>query len=481
MTPTPVKPPDERIPADSWAKTPPEVQRVVQALAEEVRRLREAGRRTSRNSSQPPSQDSVAAKAQQAKVRTERRSGRQRGGQVGHPGKTRELLPVELVDNIVICKPSVCVECGSLLLGEDSQPQRHQVTDLPSVRARVTEYQVHCVTCLHCQNVNVEPLPAEVGAGQFGPNLVSALVMLMGRYRLSKRQVVDWLENFYDASICPSSVVNLQNIVSEALAEPVAALQQYVQTQPACNIDETSWTQANLPKRAWLWAVVTPWASVFEIALSRGGEVARRLLQDFTGIVGSDRHSGYNWLLPTCRQVCWSHLLRDFQKILERDTDSYPIGYHLQLQADYLLALWAKVRTAELPRAAFDIELPALQAQVHHWLTAGADGPSPKTVETCRNLLTLWDALWSFTRHPGVEPTNNSAERALRHPVIWRRLSYGTHSSRGSTFVARILSVVETCRLQQRSPLLFIRQALIAFRSRSPAPSLLPVLPIIKT
>src|SRR5258708_25464386 len=111
----------------------------------------------------------------------------------------------------------------------------------------------------HCQKLSAGSGPAAVGAGQFGPTLVSALVLLMGRYRLSKRQVVDWLETCYNASVCPSSVVNVQSVVSEALAEPVAALQQYIQTQPACNIDETSWTQANQPKRAWLWAVVTPW------------------------------------------------------------------------------------------------------------------------------------------------------------------------------------------------------------------------------
>src|SRR5947209_5365354 len=169
MNPRLAKPPDERICADSWAQTPPDVQTVVQALAEEVSRLREQSRRSSRNSSQPPSKDSLAAKAQQAKAREERGSGRQRGGQRGHPGQTRELLPVEQVDDIVVCKPSVCEVCGSLLLGEDSQPQRHQVTELPIVRARVIEYQVHRLTCLCCQKVNVEALPADVGAGQFGP------------------------------------------------------------------------------------------------------------------------------------------------------------------------------------------------------------------------------------------------------------------------------------------------------------------------
>ncbi len=175
------------------------------------------------------------------------------------------------------------------------------------------------------------------------------------------------------------------------------------------------------------------------------------------------------------RQVCWSHLLRDFQKILERDAISFPIGYPLQLQADYLLALWAQVRQGDLPHASFDAELPAIQTHLQPWLMVGSRCQSSKTAETCRNLLGLWDALWSYTKYPGVEPTNNSAERALRHPVIWRRLSYGTHSARGSTFVARILSVVETCRLQKRSCLDFIRQALIAFRSGLPPPSLMPL------
>src|SRR5260221_4701737 len=184
-----VEPPDKRISATSWAQTPKDVQAVVTALAAEVVRLREQAKRNSRNSSQPPSQDSAEAKAVQAQARQERRSGQQ-----GHVGKARALLPVEQVDAVVKCKPSICGECGCLLLGEDRQPQRHQVTELPTVKAQVIEYQLHRLTCPCCQTVNVEPLPAGIGTSQFGAQLVSTLVLLMGRYRLSKRQVVDWLE-----------------------------------------------------------------------------------------------------------------------------------------------------------------------------------------------------------------------------------------------------------------------------------------------
>ena len=177
------------------------------------------------------------------------------------------------------------------MLGEDSQPQRHQVTELPPVQAQVIEYQLHRLTCPCRQTVNVEPLPLGIGTSQFGPQLVSTLVLLMGRYRLSKRQVVDWLATCGGVQMSPGSVVNLQEVVSQALAEPVAELQQYVQAQPACNIDETSWRQGAQPRSAWLWTVVTPLASYFEIALSRSGEVARRLLDQCKGIVGSDRHA----------------------------------------------------------------------------------------------------------------------------------------------------------------------------------------------
>jgi transposase len=148
MRSQPVEPPDQRISATWWAQTPKDVQAVVTALAAEVVRLREQTKRSSRNSSPPPSRDS--ATAAQAQARQERRSGRQRG-QGGQAGQTRVLLPVAQVAAVVTCKPSICVECGCLLLGEDSQPQRHQVTELPPMKAQVIEYQLHRLTCPCCQ------------------------------------------------------------------------------------------------------------------------------------------------------------------------------------------------------------------------------------------------------------------------------------------------------------------------------------------
>jgi transposase len=314
-----------------------------------------------------------------------------------------------------------------------------------------------------------------VAASQFGPNLVSLIVVLMGCYRLSKRQVVDLVDTCFGVPVAASSVVNPQQVVSAALTEPVEALEAYVKQPPACNVDETSWRQSEQPKASGLWVVVTALVTVFHIVPSRRGAVARQLLgATYAGVVGSDRASAYNWLDPSQRQLCWSHLLRDFQKILERGGDSDRIGVNLKLHAEYLWVLWARVRDGTSAYQACLAAFPAIQCQLRHWLTQGLLCPEHRTAETCCRLIALDAALWSFVTSPGVEPTNNAAERALRHPVIWRRTSHGTPSEHGRLFVQRMLTVAETCRRQRCSVFAFVRSALLAYRAGYPAPSLLP-------
>ena len=476
---SPQESPIESLSEGEWASLSTHVQAVVIGLVEENRQLRltinkleEQRRRNSQNSSQPPSQD----KAEQKPVQEEgARPARRRGGQPGHVGRGRTLVPVEAVDQVVVHRPVACQRCGALLLGYDSAPQRHQITELPRVKATVTEHQVHTVICSCCGATNRGTLPPEIAAGQFGPNLVSLMVVLMGCYRLSKRQVVNLVDTCFEVSVTASSVVNQQQVVSAALAQPVEELHAYVKQQPACNVDETSWRQGEQTKASWLWVVVTAWVSVFHIVPSRSGAIARQLLgETYAGLVGSDRASAYNWLDPSQRQVCWSHLLRDFQKILERGGDSYRIGANLKVYADYLLVLWARVRDGTLSYAAFLAEFPAIQGQIRHWLTQGLLCPENGTAETCRRLIALDAALWSFVTAPGVEPTNNAAERALRHPVIWRRTSHGTQSDHGRLFVQRMLTVAETCRRQHRPVFAFVRSALLAYRAGYAAPSLIP-------
>jgi transposase len=474
MDETFIPPPESRITLTEWQQTPASVQRWVidlwaknTQLRETVEVLQELIHRNSQNSSQPPSQD----RPEQKPTREASGSPRKRGGQPGHPGHHRTL--VDEVDEVMVYKPISCEKCGALLLGEDPAPYRHQVTELPIVKPHITEYQVHRLTCPCCGHSSREELPLAIAASWFGPNAISLAGYVMGRFRLSKRQTADLLAECFAIPMAVSTVVNQQQVISAALAAPVAELEPVVKNAPVCNIDETSWRQVGAQRHSWLWTVVTAQVTVFRIAPSRSGQIARELLGDYyAGVAGTDRCSAYTWLKH--RQYCWSHLLRDFQKILERGGDSYPIGWYLKLQAEYLLMKWARVRDGTLDYFEFLAEFPAIQTQIRHWLTRGLTVSSSRTAATCRLLLAGDTDLWRFVSVPGLEPTNNSAERALRHSVIWRRSSHGTQSDHGSRFVERILTVVETCRQQQRPVFAFLRGALMAYRAGQPAPSLLP-------
>ncbi len=452
-----ILPPNSNIPLEDWQQTPESVRVWIMILGEEIKQLKdtveklqEMVNRNSGNSSQSPSQDRPEQKA----VKEKPSQPPKRGGQPRHRGHHRAL--VDQADEIIHHKPVSCRHCGALLLGEDPSPYRHQVTDLPIVKPQVVEHRVHRLKCPCCGQTNRGELPPEVATSQFVVNVMSLAGLLLGRYRLSKRQVAQLLGECFGIEMAASTVINHQKTISQALVDPVAELQPYIQHQPTCNVDETGWRQAGQPKRSWLWTVVTRYVTLFCIAPSRASQVARDLLgEHYSGVAGTDRYSAYTWL--AWRQFCWSHLLRDFQKILERGGDSYLIGWNLKLQAEYLLMLWARVRDGTLLYTDFLAEFPAVQTLIRSWLTTGLSATSSRTAATCRQLLDVDSSLWLFATCPGVEPTNNSAERALRHPVIWRRTSHGTQSDPGSQFVERILSVVETCRQQQRPVFDFLR------------------------
>jgi transposase len=360
-----------------------------------VEQLQEIVNRNSQNSSQPPSQD----RPDQKPAKEPSGPPRKRGGQPGHRGHHRAL--VDEVDEVVIHKPTSCAGCGALLLGNDPTPYRHQVTELPIVKPRVIEHQVHCIDCPCCGQRNRGELPPEVAASWFGPNVISLMGLLMGRYRLSKRQVAHLLAECFGITTAVSTVVNQQQVISQALAAPVAELEPVVQNEPVCNIDETSWLQVGASKRPWLWTVVTAQVTLFRIVPSRSSQVARELLgETYGGVAGTDRCSSYTWL-ARC-QLCWSHLLRDFQKILERGGDSYRVGWYLRVQAEYLLMTWARVRDGTLDYFEFLAEFPAIQTQIRHWLTIGLKASSSRTTETCRRLLAADPDLWRFVPVPGL-------------------------------------------------------------------------------
>jgi transposase len=464
------------ISAEDWAATPVSVRELVWALLamieglqQRVAQLEERVNQTSRNSSRPPSSDPPQAAARSVREP----SGRPAGGQPGHPGRGRALKPAEQVDRVVEVRPVSCGVCGTLLLGEDPEPARHQVTEVPRVEPEVTEYRRHCLTCLVCGASTTAPWPAEMPTGCFGPRVQATVGYLTGRVGASHREVEEVLETVFHTPIGLGSISALEASVSAALAEPLAQAQTYVQQQPVNNVDETSWREGK--QRTWLWINTTPLVTFFMLLATRSAEGAKQVLgQVLTKTVGSDRWSAYNWLEPQRRQVCWAHLKRDVQALVDRGGESARIGRALLEQVRSMFKLWYRVRDGTLGRAAFQIAMQPIQARVGDLLREGTGLPHDKTRRTCQNILKLEAALWTFVQVEGVEPTNNSAERPLRRPVLWRRRSFGTQSEAGSRFVERVLTAVTTLRQQNRDVLDYLTEACAAAIRGDEPPSLLP-------
>jgi len=366
-----------------------------------------------------------------------------------------------------------CCTCGALLLGDDPAPQCHQVTELPRVQPLVTEYRRHTLTCVACGTQTAGDWPADMPMGSFGPRLQATVGYLGGRMGMSQRDIEEALDTLFHTELSLGSVPAQQAAVSAALAQPVAEAHSYVQQQPAANLDETGWREQS--RRAWLWVCATPQVVVFLVLATRGAQGAKTLLGEaFPGIAGSDRWSAYNWLAPQRRQLCWAHLKRDFQKLVERGGESARLGQALLEQAQELFRLWGGVRDGTLSRGDFQVKVQPLRARVQALLREGTTLAHAKTRHTCENILHLEVALWTFVCVEGVEPTNNHAERCLRRAVLWRRRSFGTQSAAGSVFVQRILTAVTTLRQQQRDVLDYLTEACAAAVCGAQPPSLLP-------
>ena len=427
------------------------LERQIAELKQQVQDLKARIDQNSTNSSRPPSTDPIGVKRKPPAPPSRKR----RGGQKGHPRRMRALVPPDKLASVTDCKPTECRRCGHALSGEDAEPRRHQVAELPPIEPEVREYRLHRLCCPHCKTVNRGALPAGVPRTAFGPRLHAALSVLTGAYRLSKRQVVQLGSDLLGLTISVGMIAKLERITADVLEQPVAELAEAVKAAEAANIDETGWREARL--KAWLWVVVTSVGVVFRIARSRAGAVAAELLgEEPKPIVISDRFPGYEWINLKSRQVCWAHLRRDFQAMIDRDGDGAEVGRQLLWQSNKLFESWHKVRDGTIQRSTFLQTVAWLRPMVRSSLGRGLRCACAKTVTTCGELLRLWDCLWTFTRVDGVEPTNNAAERALRHAVIWRRISGGTDSECGSRFVERVLSVVATCRQQKRSVLEYL-------------------------
>jgi transposase len=449
-----------------------QIQQLSKQVAKQDKRIAELERRlsrNSRNSSVPPSQDPPGAPQRKRPDP----SGRAQGAQPGHHGKGRGLLPIEAVDRVAEHWPGSC-ECGHRFAEGDpevGQPARHQVTELPEIAVWVTEHRRHRRRCPDCGKETRAELPSDVPTGAFGPRLQAAVATLAVRNRVSRRDTVELVGELFGAGLASGTVDAILTRTGQALAEPYEDLLTRIREAPALNVDETGWRLRG--KKRTLWGAVTPQAAVFRIAPDRHErELAALLGEDFSGVLGSDRWWAYRGFDPARRQVCWSHLIRDFTAHAEGLAAQRRFGETGLEIARRLFEAWDRFQSHG-DRRRLRCEVAPLRRELEALLERGSKGrPNKLTWGISKNLLKVFPALWTFTELEGVEPTNNVAERALRGPVIYRKLSLGSQSVRGERTIERLLSASVSCRLQGRSLFAYLADVLSASARGQPLPLL---------
>jgi transposase len=449
-----------------------ELQQQVATLQAQIHKLGERARRNASNSSIPPSTNPPDAPKPTAKKPT----GRKRGGQPGHKGHERLRLPPERVQHTIPFVPLFCEYCESALPEKagpnDPEPTWHQYAELPKAPAVVTEYQGHARTCTCCGHVNREQIPEELRRDTIGPRLGATLSYLSGSPHVSKRGVKEICETVCQVPISLGTVANLEQEMSAALQAAHTEAQKAVQQAPIKHVDETGWKEAG--RKRWLWGAATATVVCFVIHATRSVDGLKALLGGvLKGLFISDRWSVYQCLAVCCRQICWAHLKRDFQKLIDRGGPSQPIGQRGLDVVAVLFEAWHAFRRGDLSRRQLQDKLNPVRRDMQTWLEEGTRCTETKTATFCQNLLNLEPALWTFLNHSGVDPTNNLIERLVRSAVLWRKIAFGSQSPNGCRFVERILTVVGTLRLQERPVLDFLENSLRAHRDGRRAPKLL--------
>jgi len=424
------------------------------------------------NSSIPPSANPLDAKPPVVK----KKSKRKRGGQPGHPPHLKQLLPAERVTRIEILVPNVCERCETPLPREagpnDPEPKRFQVVELPPIVVEVTEHQAHGRTCSCCGHLTQAIIPAEIRAHSVGPRMTATLSYFSGCHGVSKRGVEEIAESVFGAPIGLGTVSNLEREVGAALEPAHREALEAVRQDDVKYADETSWKLWG--KLRWLWAAATAGVAAFVIHPKRGKPGLEALLgKTIKGIVHSDRWHVYLQAPEKFRQLCWAHLKRDFQKIVDGGGPSAFVGRRGLRIVGELFVAWRAFQAGTIPRARLQQLIAPLERRLSNTLVEGGLGDDARVSRFCENILSLEPALWTFARVEGVEPTNNYMERLVRLAVLWRRKSFGCNSETGCRFVERILTVVQTCRLRRRQTVEFLTQAVQAHRSGKTPASLL--------
>ena len=440
----------------------------IDELTQLVLTLKEQLDKNSSNSSKPPSSDSPADRAERAGKKT--KSGKKRGGQPGHSGSTRELVPPEQVSQFENLFPSQCENCWAALpQTPDPSAQLFQTIELPKPKPHITQWAQHGVVC-PCCNFKTWASTARIPASPFGPHLSSLVGLVTGVYHLGRRKAVSFLSDVVGVEMSLGAVSAIEARVSEAVKPAVDEAWTKVEQAPVKHTDGTSWFQGGV--MCSLWTIATTMATVFKILANGQATTLAPLFGQKLGILVSDRATALKFWAMERRQICWAHLLRKTVSFSERDGPAGTYGRELLGYITIIFSHWYELKAGKLSREQFRELMAPVRKQVEALLERAVGAELPHVSGSCADILAHRTALWTFVDRDDVEPTNNHAERELRAFVLWRKRSFGTQSERGNLFAERLMTVAHTCRKQNKNVLEFLTACCTAARSGTAAPSL---------
>lgn len=441
-------------------------------LEKRLATLEEQLGRNSSNSHKPPSSDSPEERRRRKNKAKKGRQQRKRGGQQGHAGANRDLVPADKVSKFVDLFPAECENCWkSLPKVVDPSATRYQQTEVPPIVPHTTEWRRHRVTCPCCGYKTRAAYDADaIPASPFGPRLMAIMALMTGVYNLGRRRAVEMLADIVGVRVSLGALSTVEGRVSKAVQPCVDEAWQRVRDAPVKHTDGTSWSQAGVTMA--LWTIAAAGVTVFKIVADSAKNTLRPLYGALVGILVSDRAKALNFWAMAQRQICWAHLLRKFIAFSERAGPSAAFGQQLLDYTGLLFDYWQDYKRGKLERATFIAWMAPLRQQVEALLAQAVAADVEGLSGSCADILEHRAALWLFVEEDGVEPTNNHAEREIRAFVLWRKRSFGTQSARGNRFAENLMTVAHTARKQKRNVLALLAECCLAARERRAPPSL---------
>jgi transposase len=436
-------------------------------LEAEVARLK----KNSSTSSKPPSSDIVKAKKPLLKGGKKRN----KGGQPGHDQHLRSPFPPEAVNDFLPYTLDRCPDCGGNLVRSRQKPEVLQQVEIKETPTVVTEHQGLAYWCSHCRKVHYAPLPQPVvKAGLFGPRLTALVAFMKGVCHASFSTIRKFLRDVVRVEASRGYLAKLIAKVSEALAPAYAELFQRLPGEAVLNIDETGHKENG--QKFWTWCFRAAAYTLFRIDKSRGSKVLVEVLrEEFNGVLGCDYFSAYRKYMRDCDvlvQFCMAHLIRDVKFLLTLPTPE--VQAYGQRVRNALRDLFGVIhRREKLTEAGFQKALQRARERV----LAEAATRVPRGNQA-QNLAKRFrengDAYFRFITTPGIDPTSNLAEQAIRFVVIDRHITQGTRSEKGRRWCERIWTVIATCAQQGRAVFDFLLESVQAHLDNTQSPSLLP-------